>query len=68
MQLVTEEKAELAVVNSLALSVEQRLFPRMVAGLEIGEPAPVVWYLPQSAEDTTSLDLINQFIQQAHQN
>ena len=68
MQLVTEEKAELAVVNSLTLSVEQRLFPRMVAGLEVGEPAPVVWYLPESAEDTTSLDLINQFIQQAHQN
>ena len=52
MLLVTEEKSELAVVNSLAFSVEQRLFPRMVAGLKIGEPASVVWYLPQSAEDT----------------
>ena len=40
----------------------------MVAGLEIGEPAPVVWYLPQSADDGVSLDLVNQFIQQAHQN
>ena len=68
MQLVTEEKAELAVVNSLALSIGQQLFPRVVAGLEIGEPAPVVWYLPQSADDGVSLDLVNQFIQQAHQN
>ena len=33
MQLVTEEKAELAVVNSLALSVEQRLFPKNGGGV-----------------------------------
>ena len=68
MQLVTEEKAELAVVNSLALSIGQQLFPRVVAGLEIGEPAPVVWYLPDSSDDGVLLDFVNQFIQQAHQN
>ena len=68
MQLVTEEKAELAVVNSLALSVEQRLFPRVVAGLEVGEPSPVVWYLSQPSDDAVLLKLVNQFIQQAHQN
>jgi len=40
-------------------------FPEIVAALEIGEAAPVVWYLPQSASAQASLDMVNAFLTSA---
>ena len=65
MQLITEEKAELAVVDSIEFSVQQPLFPRVVAAMEIGTPTPIVWYLPQSTTATQFLETVNGFITDA---
>ena len=65
MQLVTDEKADLAIIDSIEFSIQQQLFPRIVAALEIGEAAPVVWYLPQSASAQASLEMINAFLTSA---
>ena len=65
MQLITEEKAELAVVDSIEFSVQQPLFPRVVAAMEIGTPTPIVWYLPQSTTATQFLETVNGFISDA---
>ena len=65
MQLITEEKAELAVVDSIEFSVQQPLFPRVVAAMEIGTLTPIVWYLPQSNTATQFLETVNGFITHA---
>ena len=65
MQLVTDEKADLAIVDSIEFSIQQQLFPRVVAAMEIGENTPIVWYLPQSEHSEASLELVNQFIARA---
>ena len=62
MQLVTEEKAELAIVDSTEFKLQQTLFPRVVAAMEIGEVTPVVWYLPPSAHAAQTLATVNAFI------
>ena len=62
MQLVTDEKAELAIVDSIQFNIQQQLFPRVVAAMEIGKRTPVVWYLPQGERSGASLELVNQFI------
>ena len=62
MQLVTDEKADLAIVDSIEFSIQQQLFPRVVAAMEIGHTTPVVWYLPQDDNSEASLALVNQFI------
>ena len=62
MQLVTDEKAELAIVDSTEFKLQQTLFPRVVAAIEIGEVTPVVWYLPPSAHAEQTLATVNTFI------
>ena len=65
MQLVTNKTADLAIVDSIEFSIQQQLFPRIVAALEIGDTAPVVWYLPQSASAEASLEMVNAFLASA---
>ena len=65
MQLVTDEKADLAIVDSIEFSIQQQLLPRVVAAMEIGESTPNVWYLPQDERSEASLELVNQFIARA---
>ena len=65
MQLVTDEKAELAIVDSIEFRIQQQLFPRVVAAMEIGDRTPVVWYLPEGERSVVSLELVNQFINRA---
>ncbi|MDG2460594.1 MAG: membrane-bound lytic murein transglycosylase MltF [Luminiphilus sp.] len=65
MQLVTDGKAELAIVDSIEFSIQQRLFPRVVAALELGEPAPLVWYLPGTPAGAKSKVLVDRFIKAA---
>ena len=66
MQLVTDGKAELAIVDSIEFSIQQRLFPRIVAALELGESAPVVWYLPRTPAGAKTQLLVDDFIEAAH--
>jgi len=65
MQLITEEKAELAIVDSREFSMQQTLFPRVVAAMEIGRVTPVVWYLPRTGQAESALITANQFIERA---
>lgn len=46
MKLVTEEKAELAIIDSVEFQVQQRLFPRLVAALELDAESGIAWYVP----------------------
>jgi membrane-bound lytic murein transglycosylase F len=62
---VTDEKAELAIVDSIEFRIQQQLFPRVVAAMEIGNRTPVVWYLPEGERSVVSLELVNQFINRA---
>ena len=66
MQLVTDGKAELAIVDSIEFSIQQRLFPRIVAALELDESAPVVWYLPLTPAGAETQLLVDDFIEAAH--
>lgn len=65
MQLVTDEKADLAIVDSIEFSIQQQLLPRVVAAMEIGDSRPNVWYLPQGEHSEASLGLVNQLIARA---
>ena len=65
MQLVTDEKADLAIVDSIEFGIQQQLFPRVVAAMEIGDSTPIVWYLPEGKHSQASLELVNQFITRA---
>ena len=65
MQLVTDEKADLAIVDSIEFSIQQQLYPRVVAAMEIGDSTPIVWYLPRGKRGETSLELVNEFIARA---
>lgn len=62
MQLVAAEKAELAIIDSTEFQVQQRLYPRLVAALELTDPESIVWYLSQQPSAATLLTSINQFI------
>ena len=65
MQLVRDEKAELAIVDSIEFDIQQRLFPRLVAALELGETTPVVWYLPRNQGTEDALGKVNRFLESA---
>ncbi len=67
MQLVSEEKAELAIVDSIEFDIQQRLFPRLVAALELGKATPVVWYLPKREDNEVALGMVNRFLEVAAQ-
>jgi len=65
MQLVAEGKAELAIVDSVEFSIQQHLFPRLVAALDLGKPMPVVFYLPRTEDGLATLALANDFLESA---
>ena len=46
MQIVAEEKAELAIVDSIEFRMQHGLFPRLVAAMSLQDEEDIVWYLP----------------------
>ena len=62
MQLITDEEADLAIVDSTEFKLQQTLFPRVVSAMEIGDVTPVVWYLPPSIHAEKTLAIVNAFI------
>ena len=66
MQLVAEEKAELAVVDSVEFQIQQQLYPRLVAALELNAREDMVWYLPDAPGASEFLIQINQFLKAMH--
>lgn len=64
MQLVTEEKAELAIVDSVEFRMQQRLYPRLVAALELEGEEGIVWYLPDRPGAAELIDNINRHFTQ----
>lgn len=66
MQLVSEEKAELAIVDSLEFQIQQRLYPRLVAALQLGPSKPMVWYVPRNEQAEVLLEQINPFLAEAN--
>ena len=65
MQLVSEEKAELAIVDSLEFQIQQRLYPRLVAAMQLGPRKSIVWYLPRNEHGAALLEQINPFLADA---
>ncbi len=68
MQQVTEEKAELAIIDSVEFRIQQRLFPRLVTAMELDGEDGIVWYLPDKPGARTLLEDINGFLVQAMEN
>ncbi len=62
MQLVTDEKAHLAIVDSMEFRMQQRLYPRLVAGMELDDEAGMVWYLPRVPGAEALTHRINDFL------
>lgn len=67
MQLVTDEKAELAVIDSVEFQMQQRLYPRLVAALELEGQEDIVWYAPNTEGATDFIHDINAFLQTARE-
>ena len=65
MQLVTLKKAELAVIDSAEFKIQQQLYPRLVAALDLEAEEDVAWYLPSNAAAAELKDQINVFLQEA---
>jgi membrane-bound lytic murein transglycosylase F len=67
MRLVTEERAELAVLGAAEFRLQQQLYPRLVAALDLGKEESIAWYLPNIAgADALRTDL-NLFLEGARQ-
>lgn len=63
MQLVAEEKADLAIVDSMEFRMQQRLYPRLVAGMELDDEAGMVWYLPKLPGAEALTHRVNEFLE-----
>ncbi len=61
MKLIDEERAELAIVNSVEFYFQQRLHPRLVVGMEVDATRSMVWYLPPGPNSMRTLDKIAHF-------
>lgn len=68
MKLVTEEKAELAIIDSVEFQVQQRLFPRLVAALELDTEAGIAWYIPDLPGATELQADLNAFLSESEEN
>jgi len=68
MKLVTEEKAELAIIDSVEFQVQQQLFPRLVAALELDTESGIAWYLPNLAGAAELQADLNTFLRESEQN
>ncbi|MCH1492935.1 MAG: membrane-bound lytic murein transglycosylase MltF, partial [Luminiphilus sp.] len=67
MQLVTLKKAELAVIDSAEFKIQQQLYPRLVAALDLESEESVAWHLPNTEKAATLLNEINTFLAEARQ-
>lgn len=65
MQQVSEERAELAIVDSIEFQMQQKLFPRLVAALELKETVDIVWYLPKRPGAENLTEKINAFFERS---
>jgi len=65
MQLVSEQKADLAIIDSVEFRMQQQLYPRLVAALELDRDEVMAWYLhPGEGAQDLQADL-NTFLQEA---
>ena len=62
MQLLTEEKADIAIIDSLEFRVQQQLYPRLIAALELETHQDIVWYLPNIDGAKDFAVQINEFL------
>ena len=67
MQLVTEEKAELAVLGAAEFRLQQQLYPRLVAALDLEVEESIAWYLPDISGARALQADINLFLAGAQQ-
>jgi len=67
MQLVTSERAELAVLDSTEFKIQQQLFPRLVAAIDLQQDQSVAWYLPKQAGAEALKKDIDAFFNQAEE-
>jgi membrane-bound lytic murein transglycosylase F len=67
MQLVTEEKAELAVLGAAEFRLQQQLYPRLVAALDLEVEESIAWYLPNTSGASVLQADINLFLAAAQQ-
>ena len=67
MQLVTEEKAELAVLGAAEFRLQQQLYPRLVAALDLEVEESIAWYLPNISGASALQADINLFLAAARQ-
>ena len=65
MHLVTQERAELAVLSADEFRLQQQLYPRLVAALDLGIKEPIAWHLPNVAGASDLKIDIDQFLAQA---
>ena len=65
MHLVTEERAELAVLSADEFRLQQQLYPRLVAALDLGVKEPIAWHLPNIAGASDLKIDIDRFLAQA---
>ena len=67
MHLITKERAELAVLGADEFRLQQQLYPRLVAALDLETAESIAWYLPKiEGADALRTD-INQFLAEARQ-
>jgi membrane-bound lytic murein transglycosylase F len=67
MKLVTEERAELAVLGAAEFRLQQQLYPRLVAALDLDTGESIGWYLPNISGADTLRNDINLFLHEARQ-
>ena len=62
MQIVAEEKAELAIIDSIEFRMQHGLFPRLVAAMSLEEEEGIVWSLPPLPGSDQLLQRFNKFL------
>ncbi len=67
MQLVTLQKAELAVIDSAEFKIQQQLYPRLVAAMDLEAEEAMAWHLPKTPAAAALVEDINAFFIEAGQ-
>ena len=68
LERVNTGQVELAILDSNEFTVQQRLYPRLKVGFDLGSQKELVWYLPPTGEYSRLLAQVNRFIQRLEGN
>ncbi|MEM9254548.1 MAG: membrane-bound lytic murein transglycosylase MltF [Pseudomonadota bacterium] len=63
LELVSQGKAELALIDSNEFEVQQPLYPRLKVAFDLSSEQEMVWYLAPDADNTRLLVLADEFIE-----